>query len=51
MQRICELIHVRPEAIAEYERIHAEVWPTVLAGWRRRTSPTTPSTCGGRRTC
>ena len=31
MQRICELIHVRPEAIAEYERIHAEVWPTVLS--------------------
>jgi L-rhamnose mutarotase len=30
MQRICELIHVRPEAIAEYERVHAEVWPTVL---------------------
>ena len=31
MQRICELIHVRPEAIAEYKRIHAEVWPAVLA--------------------
>jgi L-rhamnose mutarotase len=30
MQRICELIHVRPETIAEYERIHADVWPTVL---------------------
>ena len=34
MQRICELIQVRPEAIAEYKRIHAEVWPTVLARLR-----------------
>jgi L-rhamnose mutarotase len=31
MQRICQLIHVRPEAIAEYKRIHAEVWPAVQA--------------------
>lgn len=31
MQRICELIHVQPEAIAEYKRIHAEVWSSVLA--------------------
>lgn len=31
MQRICQLVHVRPEAIAEYKRIHAEVWPSVLA--------------------
>ena len=30
MQRICEIIHVHPEAVAEYERIHAEVWPAVL---------------------
>lgn len=34
MQRICQLIRVRPEAIAEYKRIHAEVWPTVLARLR-----------------
>lgn len=34
MQRICELIQIRPEAIAEYKRIHAEVWPTVLARLR-----------------
>lgn len=34
MQRICELVHVRPEAIAEYKRIHAEVWPSVLARLR-----------------
>jgi L-rhamnose mutarotase len=31
MQRVCELIHVQPAAIAEYKRIHAEVWPSVLA--------------------
>ena len=31
MQRIAEIIHVRPEAIAEYKRIHAEVWAGVLA--------------------
>jgi L-rhamnose mutarotase len=31
MQRICELIHVKAEAVAAYERIHAEVWPAVLA--------------------
>lgn len=30
MQRICEIIHVHPESVVEYERIHAEVWPTVL---------------------
>ena len=34
MQRICELVHVRPEAVAEYKRIHAEVWPSVLARLR-----------------
>ena len=31
MRRIAEIVHVRPDAIAEYRRIHAEVWPTVLA--------------------
>jgi len=31
MQRICQLIHVRPEQIAEYQRVHAQVWPSVLA--------------------
>lgn len=31
MQRVCQLIQVRPEAVAEYKRIHAEVWPSVLA--------------------
>jgi len=31
MRRICQLVGVKPEAIAEYERIHAAVWPEVLA--------------------
>lgn len=31
MRRICQLINVKPEAIEEYERIHAAVWPQVLA--------------------
>ena len=31
MQRIAQIIRVKPEAIDEYERIHAAVWPEVLA--------------------
>ena len=31
MQRIAQVVGVRPEAIEEYERIHAAVWPAVLA--------------------
>ncbi len=31
MQRIGQLIGVKPEAIEEYERLHAQVWPDVLA--------------------
>ena len=31
MRRYAQLIHVKPEAIAEYERLHAAVWPEVLA--------------------
>jgi L-rhamnose mutarotase len=31
MQRIAQIIRVKPEAIAEYERIHQAVWPEVLA--------------------
>ena len=30
MKRYCQLVRVKPEAIAEYERIHAAVWPGVL---------------------
>lgn len=31
MQRIAKIIQLKPEAIDEYKRIHAEVWPEVLA--------------------
>ena len=31
MKRYGTCIRLRPEAIAEYERIHAAVWPEVLA--------------------
>jgi L-rhamnose mutarotase len=31
MQRIGQIIRVKPESIAEYERLHAAVWPEVLA--------------------
>ena len=31
VKRICSLIHVKPGEIEEYERIHAQVWPEVLA--------------------
>lgn len=30
MRRFAQLIQVKPEGIAEYERLHAEVWPEVL---------------------
>lgn len=35
VKRICSLINVKPEAIEEYERIHAQVWPDVLAALTR----------------
>lgn len=31
MQRIAQVIEIRSSEIEEYERIHAEVWPGVLA--------------------
>ncbi len=31
MKRIAQIIQLKPEAIDEYKRIHAEVWPGVLA--------------------
>ncbi|HEU5369051.1 MAG TPA: L-rhamnose mutarotase, partial [Ktedonobacterales bacterium] len=31
MRRFGLVIGVRPEAIEEYERLHAQVWPEVLA--------------------
>ena len=31
MQRYASLIGVKPEGIAEYDRLHANTWPEVLA--------------------
>ena len=31
MKRVGQLIHIRPEKIAEYKRLHAEAWPEVLS--------------------
>jgi L-rhamnose mutarotase len=38
LQRICFLLKVRPECLAEYKQRHAQVWPEMLvalseAGW------------------
>ena len=35
MRRFGQLINVRPESIAEYERMHAAPWPGVIAQIRR----------------
>ncbi|MDA0563750.1 L-rhamnose mutarotase [Streptomonospora sp. S1-112] len=39
MRRVCFLLKVRPERLAEYRERHADVWPEMLAalreaGWR-----------------
>ena len=39
VQRVCFVLQVRPDRIAEYRRRHAEVWPQMRAalretGWR-----------------
>jgi L-rhamnose mutarotase len=39
MQRVCFLLQVRPERLAEYRARHRDVWPEMLAalreaGWR-----------------
>ena len=34
MQRMCRIIKVKPEIIAEYKRIHAAVWPEILEAIR-----------------
>lgn len=31
MQRVGSVIGIRPEAIPEYKRLHAAVWPDILA--------------------
>ena len=38
MQRVCFILHVKPERLAEYKRRHREVWPEMLGalsetGW------------------
>lgn len=39
MERICFLLHVRPDRLDEYKACHREVWPEMLdalraTGWR-----------------
>ena len=39
MERVCFILHVRPEMLAEYKRCHERVWPEMLqaltdTGWR-----------------
>ena len=39
MERVCFVLHVRPERLEEYKQRHREVWPAMLAalsrtGWR-----------------
>ena len=31
MERMCRIIKVKPEIIREYKRIHAAVWPEIIA--------------------
>ena len=35
MERVCFLLQVRPEKLAEYKERHAQVWPEMLAALRR----------------
>ncbi len=32
MKRMCHIIHLKPEIIPEYKRLHAAVWPEILNG-------------------
>ncbi|KAH8102949.1 rhamnose mutarotase [Cristinia sonorae] len=34
-KRICQIIKLKPETVAEYKSIHAAVWPSVLAALER----------------
>ncbi|NMO00070.1 L-rhamnose mutarotase [Gordonia sp. TBRC 11910] len=41
-QRVCFLLHLRPERVADYLGVHAHVWPEMLdalrdAGWHNYT--------------
>jgi L-rhamnose mutarotase len=35
VERACFLLHLRPELVEEYLRVHEDVWPEVLDGLRR----------------
>jgi L-rhamnose mutarotase len=35
MQRVCFILQVRPERLAEYKVRHADVWPEMLEALRR----------------
>lgn len=34
-KRICQIIKVKPEALEEYKRLHANAWPSVLEKMRK----------------
>ena len=42
MQRMGSVVEVKPEAAEEYVRLHAEVWPGVLAALTAKISAVTP---------
>ena len=33
--RVCQVIGLKPEKLEEYEKVHREVWPSVLSALRR----------------
>jgi L-rhamnose mutarotase len=35
MQRVCFLLQVKADRLAEYKRLHKAVWPEMLAALRR----------------
>ena len=35
MQRVARTVRLRPDAVEEYDRLHAAVWPEVLAAIER----------------
>lgn len=34
-KRVCQIIKLKPESVAEYKALHAAVWPGVLAALQR----------------
>jgi L-rhamnose mutarotase len=51
MVRMGSVIGVNAERIAEYRRLHAAVWPGVLAKIAECNIRNIPSTCASPRTC